>query len=84
MRWHLGEPIIPREWVGVAYPGCGDSLDAFGDRTVCCAKGAGGPATSQSKTTSFKTVAPRVYLAREKQVDPTSLHRPADLGGGPR
>ena len=54
MRWHLGEPIIPKAWVGVPCPGCGDSPDSFGDYAVCYAKGGDGRATSPCRNSSSK------------------------------
>ncbi len=80
MRWHLGEPIIPREWVGVACPGCGDSLDAFGDHAVCCAKGGWWARHFTVQEFILQDCrAAGLPCAREKIIDPTTLQRPADL-----
>ena len=64
----------------MACPGCGDSLDAFGDHAVCCAKGGWWARHFTVQEFILQDCrAAGLPCGREKIVDPTTLQRPADL-----
>ena len=80
LKWFLGIPILEPILAGQPCPMCGDAVDIFGDHAVSCQKNKAYRRHHAVQDWMIRLLQSHgIASAREKQVDPASLLRPADI-----